>query len=63
MAKAKTQYVCQDCGHSSIRWAGQCGGCQAWNTLVEEAVPTAVKAPVMRSGRPVGGETAAGGGR
>ena len=56
MAKAKTQYVCQDCGHSSIRWAGQCGGCQAWNTLVEEAVPTAVKAPVMRSGRSVGGD-------
>lgn len=56
MAKAKTQYVCQDCGHTSIRWAGQCGGCQAWNTLVEEAVPTAVKAPVMRSGRSVGGD-------
>ncbi|MAQ92480.1 DNA repair protein RadA [Rubrivirga sp. SAORIC476] len=62
MAKAKTQYVCQDCGHSSIRWAGQCGGCQAWNTLVEEAVPTAVKAPVMRSGRSVGGDGGSAGG-
>ena len=54
MAKAKTQYVCQDCGHSSARWSGQCSGCREWNTLVEEAVPTAVKAPVMRSGRASG---------
>ena len=50
MAKAKTQFVCQECGHTALRWAGQCSGCREWNTLVEEAVPTAVKAPVMRSG-------------
>ncbi|MEM0964111.1 MAG: DNA repair protein RadA [Bacteroidota bacterium] len=51
MPKAKTQFVCQECGYSTPRWAGQCGGCRAWNTLVEEAVPTKVKAPVSRSGR------------
>ena len=56
MPKAKTQYVCQSCGHASIRWAGQCGGCREWNTLVEEAVPTAVKAPVMKGGRSLGGD-------
>ena len=55
MAKAKTQYVCQDCGHSTPRWAGQCSGCREWNTLVEEAVPSKVKAPVMRSGLSSGG--------
>src|SRR5690606_23114358 len=49
MAKAKTRYVCQDCGHDAPRWTGQCAGCGAWNTLVEEAAPTAVKAPVMRA--------------
>ena len=54
MAKAKTQYVCQECGHAALRWAGQCGGCRAWNTLVEEAVPTKVKAPVMKGGRVAG---------
>ncbi len=54
MAKSKTRYVCQECGHESLRWAGQCAGCQAWNTLVEEAVPTAVKAPVVRGGRVAG---------
>lgn len=36
MAKAKTQYVCQNCGQSFPRWSGQCGSCGAWNTLVEE---------------------------
>jgi DNA repair protein RadA/Sms len=36
--KLKTAYRCQDCGHSSPKWAGQCGACSAWNTLVEEVV-------------------------
>ena len=50
MAKTKTQYVCQDCGHAAPRWTGKCGGCGAWNTLVEEAAPQPIKAPVMRAG-------------
>ncbi len=58
MPKAKTQYVCQECGHTSIRWEGQCSGCREWNTLVEEAVPTAVKAPVLRGGRAPSGDGA-----
>lgn len=60
MAKSKTRYVCQECGHESIRWAGQCGGCRAWNTLVEEAVPTKVKAPVMKGGRSLSGDGGSG---
>ena len=35
-AKAKTVYVCQACGAVAPKWAGQCGECHAWNTLVEE---------------------------
>ena len=35
MAKAKTVYICTECGGQSIRWQGQCPQCQAWNTLVE----------------------------
>jgi DNA repair protein RadA/Sms len=35
MAKAKTQYVCSECGGISSKWAGQCPACGAWNTLVE----------------------------
>jgi len=35
MAKSKTVYVCQSCGSSAPKWAGQCGDCGEWNTLVE----------------------------
>jgi DNA repair protein RadA/Sms len=36
MAKTKLHYQCQQCGHMSSRWAGQCPECQAWNTLSEQ---------------------------
>ncbi len=35
MAKAKTAYVCSDCGADYTKWQGQCGECGAWNTLTE----------------------------
>ncbi len=35
MAKAKTAYVCSDCGADFSKWQGQCSECQAWNTLSE----------------------------
>ena len=35
MAKAKTAFVCNDCGADFPKWQGQCGACQAWNTLTE----------------------------
>ena len=31
----KTVYVCQNCGASFPKWAGQCGECGTWNSLVE----------------------------
>src|SRR5262245_46890783 len=34
---AKRQYVCQNCGAVSPRWAGKCAACGEWNTLSEEA--------------------------
>lgn len=40
MVKAKTLYVCTECGGQAPRWQGQCPACQAWNTLVETAVET-----------------------
>ncbi|MFP4598540.1 MAG: DNA repair protein RadA [Persicimonas sp.] len=36
MAKPRTFYVCQSCGHEHPKWAGKCDGCGEWNTLVEE---------------------------
>ena len=35
--KAKTIFVCQECGNESPKWVGQCI-CGAWNTMVEEKV-------------------------
>ncbi len=36
MAKAKTAFVCQECGYQSARWLGKCPTCGKWNSLVEE---------------------------
>lgn len=36
MAKVKTVYVCQECGHQAPKWMGKCPGCASWNSLVEE---------------------------
>ncbi len=47
-ARQRTAYVCQQCGHAAPRWLGQCPGCNAWSTLVEEALP----APRARAARP-----------
>ena len=35
MAQTKTAYICGDCGAHSVKWAGQCPECSAWNTLAE----------------------------
>ncbi|HEX4872579.1 MAG TPA: DNA repair protein RadA [Nevskiaceae bacterium] len=37
MARTRTRYVCQSCGASAPKWAGQCSECGGWNTLVETA--------------------------
>ncbi|MGI9180914.1 MAG: DNA repair protein RadA [Longimicrobiaceae bacterium] len=38
MAKAKTVFICTECGNETLRWQGQCPACKEWNTLVEEMV-------------------------
>ena len=43
MVKAKTVYVCSNCGADSPKWIGKCPSCGEWNTYVEEIV---VKEPV-----------------
>ena len=43
MPAVKTTYLCQQCGASTPKWAGQCQSCGAWNTLVETiAAPRSV---------------------
>lgn len=56
MAKAKTQFVCQECGVTYAKWVGRCTQCGQWNTLLEQAVETATEpksalAQGARSGR------------
>ena len=46
MPKATVTFVCTDCGGETLRWAGQCPHCNAWNTLQEFQVR---KAPGGRS--------------
>lgn len=38
MAKAKTRFVCGNCGSSYTKWTGRCENCGEWNTLSEEVV-------------------------
>ncbi|MGN0335236.1 MAG: DNA repair protein RadA [Lachnospiraceae bacterium] len=52
MAKAKnTVFFCQECGYESAKWMGQCPGCRAWNSFVEE--------PVVKSSGRSGGKSPA----
>lgn len=46
MAKAKksTVFFCQECGYESTKWMGQCPGCKAWNSFVEETVGNSIVA-------------------
>lgn len=41
MAKARPTYICDACGASSPKWAGQCPDCGEWNSLIESAAPAA----------------------
>jgi DNA repair protein RadA/Sms len=38
VAKAKTAYVCAECGASALQWFGSCPACRAVGTLTETAV-------------------------
>ncbi|TFW18019.1 DNA repair protein RadA [Duganella callida] len=40
MAKAKTNFVCSDCGAIANKWTGQCSSCHQWNTMVESVIET-----------------------
>lgn len=36
--KVTTMFFCQECGHESSKWMGQCPSCKQWNTFVEEKI-------------------------
>src|SRR5712671_4296613 len=51
--KARTQYVCQQCGTPSPQWIGRCPSCQQWNTFVEERITAAVDSPSSWDSSPI----------
>ncbi|RYF29578.1 MAG: DNA repair protein RadA [Chloroflexi bacterium] len=48
MAKARTQFICQNCGANYPKWTGKCDNCGEWNSLVEQAPVSAGKSVVAR---------------
>lgn len=52
MAKARSLYVCQACGHSGQTWLGRCPSCGAWNSLVEESAQSGRPAARPSGARP-----------
>ncbi|MEN9249309.1 MAG: DNA repair protein RadA [Gloeomargarita sp. GXS_bins_116] len=48
MAKARSRFVCRECGAEYAQYFGQCRQCGAWNSLDEVVV--APKEPSLRSG-------------
>lgn len=38
MAKVKSAFFCQNCGHETSKWLGKCPSCSEWNTFVEEII-------------------------
>ncbi len=54
--RAKTIYVCQQCGAQSLKWVGRCPDCGEWNSMVEtvesrEASPPSSVLPRARPQR------------
>ena len=52
--KAKTVFVCQECGYESPRWLGQCI-CGAWNSFVEEVIRETPEDDIRRRGSAASG--------
>ena len=49
MAKARSNFVCQNCGASYPKWTGKCENCGEWNTLVEQVIESKGASAVARS--------------
>ncbi|MHB1172800.1 MAG: DNA repair protein RadA [Lacisediminihabitans sp.] len=42
MPKAQSNFRCTECGWATLKWAGRCGECQAWGTIVDVAETTGI---------------------
>lgn len=57
MAKIKSVYFCQSCGHESAKWLGKCPACGEWNTFAEEKITVTKKSDIkpgkIRTQKPI----------
>ncbi|RFA10400.1 DNA repair protein RadA [Subtercola boreus] len=44
--KPLSNFKCTECGWTTLRWAGRCGECQAWGTVVSAAESTGLQGQV-----------------
>ncbi len=51
MAKAKTIFVCSNCGYESAKWLGKCPACNEWNTFYEEKMVNSSSATTAGNAR------------
>jgi DNA repair protein RadA/Sms len=51
MNRKTASFVCQNCGAAYGRWQGKCEACGEWNTLSEEAAPSALRSGPGRAPR------------
>jgi len=49
MAKPVSNFRCTECGWTTLKWAGRCGECQQWGTVVETAEKTGISRSVAPS--------------
>jgi DNA repair protein RadA/Sms len=49
MARPVSSFRCTECGWTTLKWAGRCGECQQWGTVVD----TTEKASLARAVKPV----------
>jgi len=57
MAKAKTVYVCTECGGTAPKWQGKCPHCGGWNTLEETVAAASTGAAAGHRYAPLAGST------
>ncbi|MDP3209539.1 MAG: ATPase domain-containing protein, partial [Rhodoglobus sp.] len=55
MARPTSTFRCTECGWTNLKWVGQCGECQQWNTVVDATAPVARVTAVRpaRGARPI----------
>ncbi len=53
MAKTRVHFVCESCGATAHKWAGQCKVCGEWNTMTETLVQPGREPALSRSLAPL----------